>query len=88
MKELRCLTDEGVREDASKPSFFLRDGIIMRRSRPLTSQAENFSALDQIVVPVCYRDKIVEQGHAGLLWGHLGVQKTSDEIGRDFSGLV
>ena len=69
LKELRCLTDEGVREDASKPSVSLRDGILMRRCRSLTSKAENFSVLDQIVVPACYTDKIIEQDHAGLLGG-------------------
>ena len=65
--------------------YFSRDGVLMRKWRPLTAPAQDeWRVLNQIVVPVSYRDRILSIAHDHHFSGHLGVSKTADRITRYF----
>lgn len=69
----------------SPHGYFLREGVLMRKWRPLTASAQDeWRVFYQIVVPVCYRGHILSVAHDHHLSGHLGVTKTLDRITRYF----
>ena len=45
---------------------------------------DDWSVVDQIVIPRWYRDEILSLAHDGPLGGHLGVNKTYDRILRNY----
>jgi hypothetical protein len=61
--------------------FFVRDGLLYKK--PEYVRAENDALL---VVPECYKQKILETAHCSLQAGcHLGFEKTASKIGRVFA---
>ncbi|XP_073809789.1 uncharacterized protein [Danio rerio] len=62
--------------------YFLRNGILMRKwVSPKSS--EDWNVVNQIVIPVDYRDMILDCAHNGSA-GHLGILKTYNRILRNF----
>lgn len=61
--------------------FFSRNGVIMRKWTPPLSSPSNFWEIKyQIVIPTCYRKRMLFQAHDSPLSGHLGVTKTLSRI--------
>nr|XP_043896825.1 uncharacterized protein LOC122778793 [Solea senegalensis] len=68
-------------------SFFLDNGVLMRRwISPLgkTNAVSDCGSVCQIVVPVAYRQHVLELAHDHPWSGHLGVTKTHDRILKHF----
>lgn len=85
---LSSLFSEAMSEEDIEHSphgYFLRDGVLMRKWRPLMASAQDeWRVLLQIVVPVSFRDKVLSLAHDYHFAGHLGVNKTTDRILRHF----
>ncbi|KAL2076972.1 hypothetical protein ACEWY4_027431 [Coilia grayii] len=77
------LSDEDI--ENSPQGYFIRDGVLMRKWRPLTASAQDeWRVLFQIVVPASCRDEILSLAHDHHFAGHLGVNKTVNRILRYF----
>ena len=70
-----------------KPSrnaqFLLRDGILYRAFHYSTNEI-----VHQIVVPLCYRDKLSSLAHDTLCGGHMGNRKSRNRILQKVIGLA
>ncbi|KAK0147995.1 Retrovirus-related Pol polyprotein from transposon 412 [Merluccius polli] len=65
--------------------YFFRDGVLMRKWRPLTASVKDeWRVLKQVVVPSPWRNDILCMAHDNHFSGHLGINKTSDRILRQF----
>ena len=65
--------------------YFIREGVLMRKWRPLTAAAsDEWRILYQVVVPAPYRNEILSLAHDHHFSGHLGVNKTTDRTLRHF----
>ena len=84
LKKIRENLNVEKEEDYTKPCFKLRDGVLIRLSRPITQCTDTLNLVTQIVVPRVYRDKILEVGHNNILSGHFGVDKTCRRIRKNF----
>ena len=69
--------------DNTLPIFYLEDGLLMRKFRPIDSPSEEWATVTQIVVPTEFRKNIISLAHDGV-HGHLGVKKTHDKILANF----
>ena len=82
--EIDCLFQRAVDEVdcAEEPvCYFVRNGILMRKWRPLTAPAnEEWKVHYQIVVPSLYRTEILSMAHDTPLSGHLGINKTYQKV--------
>ena len=81
------LTDAVSEKDieSTPQGYFIREGVLMRKWRPLTASASDvWRVLHQIVVPLPYRDEVLRLGHDQHFSSHLGINKTSDRILRHF----
>ena len=82
--DLYAEAEQEVEGDES-PGVFLRNGVLMRRSRPLRAPATDSWRLDyQIVVPQRRREGIVELAHNSHLGSHLGFKKTYHRVKKHF----
>ena len=84
LDSIRKLIENGEPKDLVRPKYFIKGKILCRRSRNITDVADNFSFNDQIVVPLNFRDGILERAHDNIFGGHLGVNKTYHKISRNF----
>lgn len=65
--------------------YFMREGILMRKWRPLAASAKDeWRILHQVVVPLPYRAEVLRLAHDHHFAGHLGINKTTDRIIRHF----
>lgn len=65
--------------------YFVEDGVLMRKWRPLTASADDeWQIVKQVVVPSSYRLEILRLAHDIPFAGHLGVNKTYDRVLRNF----
>ena len=70
--------------DGKNPSIFYRDGVLMRSYHPPNlSDADTWSTVTQVVLPVTVREAVIGLAHDGLA-GHLGEKKTYKKILNDF----
>ncbi|KAK0143189.1 Retrovirus-related Pol polyprotein from transposon 412 [Merluccius polli] len=77
------MSDEDIEQ--SPHGYFLRDGVLMRKWRPLTASAQDeWRVLYQIVIPASFRDEVLSLAHDHHFAGHLAVNKTTDRILRHF----
>ena len=87
-EDLSSLRKEALSESEIKEvpvGYFLKDGILMRKYRPPEVPAtEEWSVIQQVVVPKPYRSEIMAMAHDLPVSGHLGVKKTTDRILRQF----
>ena len=61
--------------------YYLKDGLLMRKYRPLEDRAdEAWRIINQIVLPQCYRTEVISMAHDIPMAGHLGVNKTIERI--------
>ena len=85
---LSTLLAEAVSEkdiESVPQGYFIREGVLLRKWRPLVaSAADEWRVLNQIVIPMPYRDEILRLAHDHHFAGHLGINKTSDRILRHF----
>ncbi|KAL2076889.1 hypothetical protein ACEWY4_027519 [Coilia grayii] len=84
---LPCFSVAGSEKDVlfSPTGYFLQDGVLMRKWRPLTAPAQDsWHTVSQIVVPTAYRGEILRLAHDHHFAGHLGVNKTADRMLRYF----
>lgn len=85
---LTALFSEVMSEDDAEHSscgYFIREGVLMRKWRPLTVSAQDeWRVFFQIVVPASCRDEVLGLAHDHHFAGHLGVNKTLDRILRHF----
>ncbi len=67
-------------------TYTYRDGVLYRRWLPPTHSQEDaiWATVEQIVVPLCYRQSLLELAHDGRFSGHLGVRKTFAGLARKF----
>lgn len=77
------LLDRAVSEAESEDEsvcYFLKSSILMRKFHPPeVPKSETWHIVTQIVVPTCYRDKVLSLAHDHI-GGHLGVKKTLYKI--------
>ena len=82
--EIISLSESAVSEEEASLSpscYFLRNGILMRKWRPLDVPATHeWEVKYQIVVPKAFRLEILKLAHEIPLSGHLGVNKTYRKI--------
>lgn len=65
--------------------YFIREGVLMRKWRPLTASAnDDWRVLYQVIVPLSYRTEVLRLAHDHHFAGHLGINKTTDRITRHF----
>ena len=83
-------TLNGVRQKLVSPDealdnrvgFYLRDGLLHRTWRKRC--AGEGEAVEQLIVPRCLRQKILDLAHDHAMGGHLGVQKTKERVLRRY----
>ena len=74
-----------LNSDHGPQGYYVQDGVLMRKWRPLTAPArEVWQVVNQIVVPTAYRDEILSLAHDHHFAGHLGLKKTADRIMHNF----
>jgi len=85
---LRSMFEEAITwEEAENESscFFIQDEVLMRKWRPLDSLPEDkWQTKYQIVIPIDYRQIVLELGHAHPMTGHLGIRKTVERVMEHF----
>lgn len=68
---------DGNKVSQNHACFFTKNGVLMRKWRPLDIPAEDEWAVKyQIVVPKSYRPEILSLAHETPLAGHMGINKT------------
>lgn len=76
-----AMSEKGI--ESMPQGCFFRDGVLMRKWRPLTASVkDDWRVLNQIVVPALYRNDVLRLAHH--FSGHLGINKTSDRNLRHF----
>ncbi len=65
-------------------AYYVDNGLLMHRWCTNVSDDFEWSAVNQIVVPVCYRQAVLSLAHDHALSGHLGIKKTYQRILRHF----
>ena len=73
LDRIRMLSNEG--KPSRNAQFLLRDGILYRAFHCSTNKI-----VHQIVVRLCYRDKLLSLAHDTLCGGHMGNRKTRNRI--------
>ena len=62
-------------------SYYIKNGILMRKWRPYDVPADDeWAVYHQIVVPKSYRHEILSIAHESPMSGHLGINKTYHKI--------
>ncbi|XP_035218477.1 uncharacterized protein LOC118191743 [Stegodyphus dumicola] len=77
-KECTDLSKMWERAKTDKGNYFVRDGFLFHRDKILGQSAE------QLVVPKCRRNEILELAHASVFGGHMGIKKTLERIRYSF----
>ncbi len=82
----RCISSVVSTEVAQgrNTAFCMEDGVLMRRWCPDDPTDSEWNVLNQIVVPVCYRQTVLSLAHDHDLSGHLGIKKTYHRILKHF----
>ena len=63
--------------DKVATGYYVNNGILMRKWRPpKVPSNEEWSVLEQIVVPKVYHGEILKLAHESPMGGHLGINKT------------
>lgn len=78
---------EDVNKCAVSQSFCIENGVLMRRwTSPLgtTTTDSDWGSVWQVVIPIVYRQLVLELAHEHPWSGHLGVTKTYDRILKRF----
>ena len=71
--------------DKVATGYYVNNGILMRKWRPpKVPSNEEWSVLEQIVVPKVYHGEILKLAHESPMGGHLGINKTLFKITRHF----
>ena len=84
LEYVRRECEEGDLNDLSKPKFHVNEGILYRRRRGITDNAIVGNFVDQIVIPIKFRDIVLREAHDNVLYGHLGIRKTLNRILMNF----
>ena len=81
------LLDKVISEAESEDEsvcYFLKSDILVRKFRPPdVPKCETWHNVTQVVVPTCYRDKVLSLAHDHI-GGHLGIKKTLYKIMKYF----
>ncbi len=59
-----------------KTAYYVDNGFLMCRWCTNISDDFEWSTVNQIVVPACYRQVVLSLAHDHALSGHLGIKKT------------
>ena len=72
------------RDAAPTTSYHLKEGVLYRRWLPPTYPREDaeWAAVEQLMVPVGYRQMLLEVAHDGRFAGHMGTRKSLDKLTR------
>ena len=63
----------------------VEEGPLYRhRSDPLLDPVEHPEEKWRLVVPVEYRERVMQDAHCTSLSGHLGIEKTYDRVAREY----
>lgn len=65
-------------------SYFIEDGLLMRKWQPRVVDDAECSTIYQVVVPTEYRAHVLSLAHDHVMSGHLGVTKTYNRLLRHF----
>ncbi len=65
-------------------SFFVKDGLLMRRWNKSNSVENEWNIVYQVVVPTAFRQQVLSLAHDHILAGHLGITKTYNRILKHF----
>jgi hypothetical protein len=66
-------------------SYYLKNGILMRKWRPSNVPAnQSWHEVHQVVLPEKYRNEVLKLAHDLPMSGHMGVRKTKDRILKHF----
>ncbi|XP_070548324.1 uncharacterized protein [Ptychodera flava] len=86
--DIKLLKDKALSKDELDKipvGYYVNDGVLMRKWRPLEAPAnEEWAAVHQVVVPKVYRNEILHLAHKVPMGGHLGINKTMDKILKHF----
>ena len=78
--QLRMKAVDEKTADAMAECFYMKDEVLMRKSKPLNSGTNEWDSIHQIVIPKCYRQDILRMAHDLPFAGHMGVRKTHHRI--------
>ena len=79
---LRNLVGRGDKEG---DKYVIESDILFRKFMPsVSSKDETWKAINQIVVPMKYREAVLRKAHEDLFAGHLGIDKTFSKVSRNF----
>ncbi len=67
-----------------KSAYYMDNGLLMRKWCRNVSDDFEWSTVNQIVVPVSYRQAVLALAHGHALSGHLGIKKTNNQILKHF----
>lgn len=65
-------------------TYFIENGILMRKWNPTAVSSDGWKSVKQIVVPTVYRPHILSVAHESQWSGHLGITKTYNLVLRHF----
>ncbi len=82
----KCLSSVVPGEIAGerKTAYYMDNGLLMRKWCGNVSDYFEWATVNQIVVPVCYRQAVLALTHDHALSGHLGIKKTYNRILKHF----
>ena len=76
---------EGELNDLCREVYMIRDDILYRVSRLRNADVDSsWGIRKQIVVPKKFRTMILGEAHENVCGGHLGIQKTTEKISKNF----
>jgi Integrase zinc binding domain len=78
--QLRKKVVDEQSSEAVAECFYMKDGVLMRKSKPFNLNTGDYDSGHKIVVPQCYRQDILRMAHDLSFAGHMGVRKTHHRI--------
>lgn len=75
---------DAVSNSKGDASYFMEDGLLMRKWQPRVVDDAECSTVCQVVVPTEYRAHVLSLAHDHVMSGHLGVTKTYSRLLRHF----
>ena len=76
---------DGELHDLCREVYMIRDDILYRVSRLRNADVDSsWGIRKQIVIPKKFRTMILKEAHENLCGGHLGIQKTTEKISKNF----
>ena len=83
MEQCFKMINEGPVTPENPERYFEEKGLLYRKIL-MNTWREGESLHKLLIIPSKYRQKIIEEGHAGTFSGHLGITRTKQRISQNF----